>query len=1289
MNEPRQAAYEDFIYEVLEVLRISETELFTLMQLHADLLDAGLVEVIDQTLEQLNAGLNYTAMQRLKMLRQQVMQQITSNPSDLPGASLHFDSVAQRRIEDQPAVEAARGFFNTALNAVVYAMTQQHEGQLDVEAARWFLDTLLEEVRHYGYQPEHIYPRWRHQVQRFDEALLQAIPLEASVRLAGDISVVIDEALLFFQLGLLIEDFPYGNKAIKLEQAISVYHAVLTVIPSIQFPIEWAAITSKLAFAYTERRRGEQSDDIEQAIVLFQQALQVFIPEQFPIEWAATTNNLALAYTKRIRGERADNIEQAINLYQQALQICTQEQFPVEWATTTNNLAFTYTKRIQGGRADNIEQAIDLFQQALRVRTREQFPIDWANTTSNLASAYENRIRGERADNIEQAIHLYQQALQVHTREQFPIDWANTTSNLASAYKNRIRGERADNIEQAINLHQQALQVHTREQFPIDWAATTTNLASVYKNRIRGERADNIEQTIVLCEQVLRVYTQEQFPADWATTINNLALAYENRIRGERADNIEQAINLYQQALQVRTREQFPIDWAQTINNLASAYKNRIRGERADNIEQAIHLYQQALQVRTREQFPIDWANTTSNLASAYENRIRGERADSIEQAIHLYQQALQVRTREQLPLEWAATTNNLALAYKNRIRGERADSIEQAIHLYQQALQVCTPAGLPLGCYQLGFNLGNLGFLERNWHLAIEGYSHAIAAIERSRSWATTETSRQEIQAGAATVYSQMVAACVNAGDLGLAQETVERSRSRRIVEMMAINEFYDNTDIPPQMQASLTAYETLQRRIDELRLRLVQRRDQEAVDTVQAVRGGDALEAASDQIAALEQEKQALRQQISRLDPVTAGQLEVSPPALAGMQQLIDEPTTALLSFYTTGENTYIFVLRQNQVACHTVLGQERHLQAFLLDQWLRPYLDSHELWKVHIPAVLQELSERLKLEALIQTHLQGIEELILIPHFYLHQIPYAALPTSQGLLGDRFRLRVVPNCQVLQFCHQRPPIDPSTMGIVEDASEDLPCAVFEAKAIAKLNTVPAELRLRGYQEATVDGYKQLLEEHQVQYLLSSHHAQSRLDNPLQSELTLADGRITLGELLSPAWRLPALRDVFLSCCETGLGQFSDLTDDIVTLATGFLCAGASSVVSTLWSVDDLATAIFSILYHEHLNHQQQQGQMNRPLALQLAQQTLRTMTGIQLRQTYYDDLANVLDARQVEVKERRRRATSPEEDKFWGNVLTKISQASCFLDKHCTKSYPFEHPFYWAGFVCYGLR
>jgi len=50
------------------------------------------------------------------------------------------------------------------------------------------------------------------------------------------------------------------------------------------------------------------------------------------------------------------------------------------------------------------------------------------------------------------------------------------------------------------------------------------------------------------------------------------------------------------------------------------------------------------------------------------------------------------------------------------------------------------------------------------------------------------------------------------------------------------------------------------------------------------------------------------------------------------------------------------------------------------------------------------LQELAERLQLEKLVGQYLEGIEELIIVPHLALHQIPFAALPMKADGRGQK---------------------------------------------------------------------------------------------------------------------------------------------------------------------------------------------------------------------------------------------------------------------------------------------
>ncbi|MCC5631929.1 CHAT domain-containing protein [Nostoc sphaeroides CHAB 2801] len=297
----------------------------------------------------------------------------------------------------------------------------------------------------------------------------------------------------------------------------------------------------------------------------------------------------------------------------------------------------------------------------------------------------------------------------------------------------------------------------------------------------------------------------------------------------------------------------------------------------------------------------------------------------------------------------------------------------------------------------------------------------------------------------------------------------------------------------------------------------------------------------------------------------------------------------------------------------------------------------------------------------------------------------------------MGDKFLIRYVPSCQILEFCHNRPSVSSlMNYGIVEDATEDLPYASWEGGQLANLYDIPDNQRLKGSQEASVSNYRQLIQK--VQVIHSSHHARSRLDNPLESALSLADGQITLGQLLTPSWRTPQLEDVFLSCCETGLGV-TEITDDILTLSTGFLCAGAKSVISTLWAVDDLATALFSLFYYQSRHHGNK-----RLESIKKAQFELRTLTGETLTTIYKPKLSSFLTQKGKETytlrkKTQEERDIHPqdsqmyqqrnEEYKKYAKIGNRIYDAKKDLESFCGDSKPFSHPYYWAAFTCAGLN
>ncbi|MDJ1175114.1 CHAT domain-containing protein, partial [Roseofilum capinflatum] len=856
------------------------------------------------------------------------------------------------------------------------------------------------------------------------------------------------------------------------------------------------------------------------------------------------------------------------------------------------------------------------------------------------------------------------------------------------------------NLDKAIAAYHIALKFYTPDEFPQYYAGTQNNLGTAYSDlaSIR-EKGENLERAIAAFNNALKFRTPDKFPQQYATTQNNLGTAYQElaSIR-EKGENLERAIAAYDNALKFRTPDEFPQYYAGTQNNLGAAYWElaSIR-EKGENLDKAIAAYDNALKFRTPDKYPQQYATTQNNLGAAYgELASIREKGENLGKAIAAYDNALKFYTPDKFPQDYAMTQNNLGNAYWElaSIR-EKGENLERAIRVYRQALMIRRPQSLPLDCLNTARILGDLGFKEGNWNLAIEAYATAIEAVEQSRAWITTDDRRQEIMANSRGVYANIIQAHVNLEQYDKALEYADRSRSKHLVDLMHSNDLYQGGEIPEAVQALLQRYEALQTAINQKRQPPQNSSDNKTVATTRQT-----FETFVQDIEALEAEKQQVWQALRRQDPVLAGSKEVAPLSFTEMQKLLPDATTALLSFYTNDEETLIFILYKDKpTQCHRCPEQGiQNLQVWLGENWTIPYANyiykDNSQWRDNMVELLHQLTKRLNLNHLIQTHLQGIEELIIVPHLVLHQIPFAALPlsaptphphpqalpeesrkpggtpktpkrkqTATRYLGDEFRIRLIPSCRILQYCQERPPLKEPALGIVADATEDLPFTPFECQTIAQAHKVPASRYLRGKQ-ATVDQYKTLLQT--VGRLHSSHHAAYDWQNPLNSKLLLADGDLTLGLLLTPGWRMPDVEEIFTSCCEVNFTA-ANPSDDPLTLAAGFLCAGARAVITTQWAVADLGSALLAILYDQKRN-----SGVSRSAALQQAQQELRSLTGQALEARYKTQLSDYLQKRYGQDRER----------------LGKLTYGLSRLYSSDTDT-PFADPYYWAGFVVQGMN
>jgi CHAT domain-containing protein/predicted LPLAT superfamily acyltransferase len=1091
-----------------------------------------------------------------------------------------------------------------------------------------------------------------------------------------------------------------GERADNLELAITACNLSLEVYTREAFPDKWATTQNNLGEAYRNRIKGERAKNLEKAITAYNLSLEVYNRDAFPEKWAGTQNNLGEAYRNRIKGERAENLEKAIKALNLSLKVYTRDDFPEDWAMSQNNLGLAYLYRIKGERADNVELAIKALQLSLEVYTRDAFPEEWARSQTNLGNAYSQRIRGERADNLELAIAAFNLSLEVYIRDAFPEDWARTLNNLGNAYLYRILGERAENLELAIAALNQSLEVYTRDAFPEDWAWSQTNLGNAYSQRIRGERADNLELAIAAFNLSLEVYTRDSFPEYWAGTQTNLGEAYRNRIRGERADNLELAIAAYNQSLEVYTRDAFPYEWARSQNNLGLAYDNGIRGERADNLELAIAAYNQSLEVYTRDSFPYEWARSQNNLGIAYSYRIRGERADNLELAIVAYNQSLEVYTRDSFPSQWAMTQNNLGLAYSYRIRGERADNLELAIVAYNLSLEVYTPTAFPIDCLRTGRNLGHTANFVEDWETAIKGYNLAIEAVENIRLEALNPQRQQEILSDAMDVYHGIVQSYLNLNQKARALEYVERSKTRYLVQLL------NDRDIYPKGVS-----QTIKTELDRLRRAIIGEEQQLAIQEQTRNRG---LILTLDQqkqpilndythLNHLKQElKQFIDQEITKIDKTFILTQKVQTIKLSEIQSLIDQDT-AILEWYISGDRIMAFIVTNEglippnppskggnfEVKGVKVWQSSAEDRGKLID-FIKDYREAYENnkteWINNLNSCLNQLSEILPIDELLELIPQDCKRLIIIPHWFLHIIPLHCLPLKNGqFLYQRFSKGVgyIPSCQLLKLVKSSQRENFTRLFAIKNPTrkdlKPLLGANLEIERISQGFDAEKTIiigELKASEQTLVNRRQELQASHCIHF---SCHGKFNNESPRDSALMLADPEGNLGKsanlTLAEVFKKLDLREcrlVTFSACESGIieSKADSISDEYVGLPSGFLFAGSSSVVSTLWTVDPLATTLFMAKFYHDLKRISIQDQGSIAIVLNHTQTWLRTLNSQKLAQTKNSQKFQQLLDRVFESKRDRR--------KFQDLLEAAVKR----------EPYPFANPYYWTAFIATGV-
>ncbi|WP_158508974.1 CHAT domain-containing tetratricopeptide repeat protein [Gemmatirosa kalamazoonensis] len=251
----------------------------------------------------------------------------------------------------------------------------------------------------------------------------------------------------------------------------------------------------------------------------------------------------------------------------------------------------------------------------------------------------------------------------------------------------------------------------------------------------------------------------------------------------------------------------------------------------------------------------------------------------------------------------------------------------------------------------------------------------------------------------------------------------------------------------------------------------------------------------------------------------------------------------------------------------------------------------------------------------------------DLVIVPHGVLALVPFAALPIAGDTLplGARYALRYAPSLRVLDAAESRGVSRARSALVVGDPAmprvvsadgrrvplRDLPAARREGEVVAGRFGVAM---LTGG-AATETAVRQALPTAPVVHLATHGLAYGSEARVRDSYVALApdsanDGLLTIGELLDDVPSLAADL-VVLSACQTGLGDLKQ-AEGTVGFQRALLAKGARSVLVSLWSVDDRATALLMDRFYAHWLGSDGMPAMSKAEALRLAQSDVRLTPG-----------------------------------------------------------------------------
>ncbi len=989
-------------------------------------------------------------------------------------------------------------------------------------------------------------------------------------------------------------------------------------------------------------------NDLDQSLRLLNDAVE-HTPIDSP-DLPVRLSNLGNALRDRYASTgKLEDLEQALEVHRRALQhtLVNSSTLPSRLSNLGLGLHTHYERT---GRLEDLEQAIATFEEAVQRAPVDSpdLPAFLTNLGLGLRARYAHK---DQLEDLEQAIAAFQMAVE-RTASKAPALPSRLTNLGGGLYDYYEHTEKLEDLEQAIGAFQAAVE-HTSTNSP-ELPGILSNLGgALHRRYMHSGKLVDLGQAIEIFQEAMR-YTTSDAPV-LPSILNNLATCLNDRYEHSgQLEDLQREIAFNEEACQKGMRFAPEIALISANNWGARATKRRSWTEAARAYTYGVQAVEQLYYVQLLRANQEIWLS-----------KVRG-----------LHARAAYVLSRTgQLHQAVVTLEKSRARSLSESLARDRADlerirlEDQEAYDRYQQAAE-------GLRQFERSEREGNL--ITANNSATVTNAS-LIERIDQARKELEQAIARIRLLPGhegflAETTYHDIVqAAHPNVPLVYLA--TIPVGSMALLV--------HTESDTPEVIWVDSFTEDLL----DAL---LVKRNSKMIIGGYlpgQLFNPEWLSKALNEALPLLG--KELIGPIASRLRELDAQSVVLVPTGLLGFLPLhvaryqVDNTETSLLDefdvAYAPSARVLAAVQREAKVRQNPVLqlvGVGNPLSSIEVGAWARGELQQ-------VVPVMQQVTRTLpsKLQAAIQISASfSLEQLSQIQLLFplweqtLQHLDILCQESSETVIqaGHSFQLALG---LFVQFKNMLADLDSSDdiIASLDSLAKRIPPSLTYAQAELEsvLTLLPADALISFYEhQATHDVIWNALPQSTLAHFAC--HGNFDPEAPLNSALLLAsETRLTLRDLLNAEpQHLAQLRLAILSACQTAMTDFQSIPDEAVGLLSGFLQAGVPSVVGTLWSVDDLSTALLVIRFYELYLRGDQRSDL-QPFAparaLRLAQRWLRDLTN--------NDLLAYLKNKKTA------QGLSPA---LLKEMLPTVRQSiRCgYGDAH-----PYADPYHWAAFVYYG--